>query len=138
MAWTDKEGHTWLADAGFTEGAMVDRGQVAIANTSIPELYSSERCCMDKFTWPVPKGKYAVKLHFAETFDEVKKPGDRLFSFDINGEKVKNFDIFKEAGGSNKAVVKTYHVDAKDGKIEIEFTKVEKEPEINGIEILPE
>jgi hypothetical protein len=138
-AWTDPKGNVWLADSGFTEGAMVDRGKIAIAGTDLSDLYTTERCCMEKFVWAVPNGKYTVKLHFAETFDEVKKSGDRLFGLDVNGEKVKDFDIFKEAGGPNKALVKTFRVDVKSGKVEIDFTKSDsKEPEINGIEIIPE
>ena len=137
--WKDKQGHVWQPDAGFIEGAMVDRGKVAIEKTADPEIYSTERCCMEKFSWPVPNGKYKLQLHFAETFEDVKKTGERIFSMDVMGEKVKDFDIFKEADGANKALVKTFHVNATSGKVEIVFSKSEqKEPAINGIEILPE
>lgn len=137
--WKDKQGNVWQPDAGFIEGAMVDRGKVAIENTADAELYSTERCCMEKFSWAVPNGKYKLQLHFAETFDDVKKIGERVFSMDVMGEKLLDFDIFKEAPGANKALVKTFHVNATAGKIEIVFTKSEqKEPAINGIEILPE
>jgi hypothetical protein len=138
-AWTDAHGNVWQPDSGFSEGAMVDRGKIAIANTDMPDLYMTERCCMEKFVWAVPNGRYTLKLHFAETFDEVKKPGDRLFGLDVSGQKIKDFDIFKEAGGANRALVKSFQVEVKNGKVEIDFTKSEnKEPEINGIEILPE
>src|ERR1043165_442359 len=55
--WKDKDGLEWLADAGFSEGAMVDNGPVKIGNTANAELYTSEHSNMEKFTWPLPNGK---------------------------------------------------------------------------------
>lgn len=137
--WRDKDGNEWLADAGFSEGAMLDYGKVKIANTANPELYGSEHCNMEKFSWPVANGKYLLKLHFSENLDEVKKAGDRVFSIDAMGQKIKDLDVFKEAGGLNRALVKELHVTATAGKIEINFIKSEmKEPMIDGIEIIPE
>ncbi len=136
--WKDKDGNEWLADAGFTDGAMVDLGKVKIEGTANPDLYSSEHSNMEKFSWPVANGKYAVTLHFVESPDDVKKAGDRVFSIDVLGEKIKGLDILKEAGGFNKALVKTVHITVTGGKIEISFKAEQKEPQINGIEILPE
>ncbi|HLX63396.1 MAG TPA: malectin domain-containing carbohydrate-binding protein [Planctomycetota bacterium] len=137
--WKDKAGNEWLADAGFSEGAMLDYGKVKIAGTDNPELYSSEHTNMEKFSWPLANGKYLLKLHFAENLDEVKKPGDRVFSIDAMGQKINNLDVFKEAGGFNKALVKELHVNVTGGKLEINFIKSDqKEPMIDGIEIIPE
>jgi hypothetical protein len=137
--WKDKAGNEWLADAGFSEGAMLDYGKVKVANTDNPELYGSEHTNMEKFSWPVANGKYLLKLHFSENLDEVKKAGDRVFSIEAMGQKINNLDVFKEAGGLNKALVKELHVKVTGGKLEINFIKSEqKEPMIDGIEIIPE
>ncbi len=118
---------------------MLNRGEVSIEKTENPDLYKSERTNMEKFSWSVPNGKYMLKMHFAENLEDVKKEGERVFSIDAMGEKITNLDIFKEAGGANKALVKTLKVNVTKGKIEINFIKSEqKEPLINGIEILPE
>ena len=136
--WKDKNGNIWRADSGFTEGAMVDLGKIKVENTDNPEIYTSEHNNMEKFTWPVPNGKYTVKLHFIENPDDVKKAGERVFTIDVLGEKLKDLDIFSEAGGANKALVKSVNVNVTGGKIEILFKAEQKEPVINGIEIVPE
>lgn len=135
--WKDKNGNVWLADAGFTEGAMVDLGIVKVENTDNPEIYVSEHTNMEKFSWPVPNGKYIVRMHFVENPDDVKKAGERVFSIDVMGEKIKDLDIFSEAGGANKALVKSVKANVTAGKIEILFKAEQKEPLINGIEIVP-
>lgn len=134
----DAEGNTWLADQGFPDG---DTGQrdpdLAIANTTDPVLYRTEHYGMSSFSYPVPNGKYVVKLHFAETYDGITGPGQRVFSFNVEGQEFKNFDVWAIAGGANRACVKTVNVEVTNGKLDIAFTPDEQEPEINGIEILP-
>src|SRR3974390_561339 len=71
----DAEGDVWLADQGFEGGQTIERPDIQIANTKSPDLYRSEHYSMDSFTWPVPNGKYVVKLHFAETFEGITGPG---------------------------------------------------------------
>jgi Malectin domain len=134
---TDKAGNSWLADTGFTDGEILDRGDIAIAGTDTPELYRTERFGMTQFTLPVPNGKYQVKLHFAETFDGITAAGERIFSVNVQGTELKGIDPFKEAGGANKAIVKTVPVEVKDGKLQIMFTPDVQSPEINAIEIIP-
>jgi endoglucanase len=133
---TDAQGRTWLADTGFTGGNVIDRGALAIANTNIPAVYRTEHYGMTSFTQAVPNGDYTVVLHFAETFDGVTAKGERVFGVDVNGKKLDNLDVFAEAGGLNKALVKTLPVTVTDGKITIKFLANVQNPEINGIEIL--
>src|SRR4030095_11795373 len=64
----DAEGNVWQADQGFEGGQTIERSDIQIANTKSPDLYRAEHYSMDSFSWPVPNGKYLVKLHFAETF----------------------------------------------------------------------
>ncbi|MBI1177826.1 hypothetical protein GC207_10360, partial [bacterium] len=73
----DADGNVWQADQGFEGGQTIERPDIAIANTKSPALYRAERYSMDSFSWPVPNGKYVVKLHFAETFEGITGPGQR-------------------------------------------------------------
>lgn len=134
---TDAAGNIWLADQGFEGGDVIDRPDLEIANTRTPEIYRSERYAMDSFSHKLSNGKYVVKLHFAETFEGVTGPGERVFSFNVEGQEFKDFDVFKKAGGAQRAYVETVNVEIKDGKLDIKFISNLENPEINGIEIIP-
>ena len=135
---TDSEGNVWQPDQGFADGETTDReADLKIANTKDPALYRTEHYSMTSFSYPVPNGKYIVKLHFAETFDGISGPGDRVFSFDVQGHQFNDFDVWVKAGGPNRAYIETVPVDVTNGKIDITFTSKVENPEINGIEILP-
>jgi predicted alpha-1,2-mannosidase len=113
-------------------------------NSAPAGVYESERYGSDfTFKYPVQKDNtYTVRLHFAELFDP--QPGMRIENVAINGKIVlSNFEIYKAAGGLNKAVVKTFtgiQPTAK-GDIEIHITATPDSPDqnakISGLEILP-
>ena len=88
----DAEGNVWLPDQGFEGGQTIERPDIQIANTKSPDLYRAEHYSMDSFSWSVPNGKYVVKLHFAETFEGITGPGERVFSFNVQGKEFKDFD----------------------------------------------
>jgi len=139
--YVDSEGNTWLADQGFADGEVVTRDEdLPIANTKDPGLYRTEHYDMTSFSENVPNGKYTVKLHFAETYEGITGPGDRVFSFNVGGQhEFKDFDVWVKAGGPQKAYVVTVpDVEVTDGKLVITFTPNMQSPEINGIEIIPE
>ena len=137
-SFTDSAGNVWLPDQGFADGETTDRpDDTQIANTKDPALYRSERYSMTSFSYPVPNGKYVVKLHFAETYDGITGPGGRVFSFNVEGQEFKDFDVWVKAGGAQRAYIETVDVEVTDGKLDITFTPKEENPEINGIEILP-
>ena len=93
---------------------------------------------MDSFSIPVPNGKYTAKLYFAETFEGISGPGQRVFSYNVQGQhEVKDFDIFVKAGGANRAYIDTVPVEVTNGKFTITFTSNIENPEINAIEIIP-
>ena len=136
--YTDSEGNVWLPDQGFADGDTTDRSEdLQIANTKDPALYRTEHYSMTSFSYPVPNGKYIVRLHFAETFDGISGPGDRVFSFNVGGQDFKDFDVWVKAGGANRAYIETVNVVVTDGKLDVTFTPKVENPEINGIEILP-
>jgi hypothetical protein len=137
-AFTDSDGNVWMPDQGFADGDTTDRADdLQIANTKNPALYRTEHYGMTSFSYPVPNGKYLVKLHFAETFDGITGPGERVFSFNVEGREFKDFDVWAKAGGAQRADVEAVNVEVTDGKLDIAFTAQEENPEINGIEILP-
>jgi gluconolactonase len=138
VAFTDTDGNEWLADQGFVGGATVDRPGLDIENTENDELYRSERYSMESFSWDVPNGKYEVKLHFAETYEGIYGENERVFSFDVNGKEFKDFDVWAKAAGGLKAYIETVPVDVTDGKITITFSSNIENPQINGIEIIPQ
>jgi hypothetical protein len=135
---TDADGNKWLPDQGFADGETTERDEsMQIANTKSPAIYRSEHYSMTSFSYPVPNGKYTVKLHFAETYDGISGPGDRVFSFKVGSQEFKDFDIWAKAGGNQRAYIVTVDDTVTDGKVTITFTPKVENPEINGIEILP-
>ena len=136
--YTDSSGTVWLPDQGFVDGDVTDRGSdLQIANTQDQGLYRTERYGMSSFSYKLPNGKYIVKLHFAETYEDITGPGQRVFSFNVAGHEFKDFDVWAKAGGAKRAYVETVNVNITDGKLDITFTTNIQSPEINGIEIIP-
>jgi hypothetical protein len=133
----DADGNTWLTDQGFADGETIERPDVQIAGTKTPAIYRSERYSMTSFSYPVPNGKYTVKLHFCETFEGITDKGQRVFSFNVQGHEFKDFDVWAKAGGFLHAYVESVPVEVTNGKLDIKFTSNVENPEINGIEILP-
>ncbi|HOW73107.1 MAG TPA: alpha/beta hydrolase-fold protein [Phycisphaerae bacterium] len=134
----DAEGNVWLADRGFEGGQTIERPDLEIANTKSPDLYRAEHYSMDSFTWPVPNGKYVVKLHFAETYEGITGPGQRVFSYKVQDKEFKDFDPWVKSGGFGRAYIETVPVEVTDGKIQVTFTPNVQNPQICAIEILPQ
>lgn len=134
----DSSGNVWIEDKGFSGGDTVERSELTITNTPDPQIYRSERYLMDSFSWPLANGKYTVKLHFCETYEGIDGPGQRVFSFNVQGHEFKDFDVWAKAGGPLKPFVQDVPVDIIDGKLLITFTSNIENPQINGIEIIPQ
>jgi hypothetical protein len=134
---TNSDGTVWLADQNFADGETVERPDIQVANTTEPEIYKSEHYSMTSFSRPVPNGKYNVKLHFAETYEGITDKGQRVFSVNVQGQDIKDLDVFDKAGGALRAYVVTVPVEVTNGKLDITFTANIENPEINGIEIIP-
>lgn len=136
---TDSAGNVWQADQGFSGGDVIDRDpDTAIANTKDPKLFLTEHYGMDSLSCKIPNGKYLAKLYFAETFEGIAGPGERVFSFNVQGHEFKDFDVWVKAGGPNRAYVETVPVEVTDGTFRITFTSNVENPEINAIEIIPQ
>jgi Beta xylosidase C-terminal Concanavalin A-like domain/Malectin domain len=137
-AFIDTKGQVWLPDQGFEEGDTVDHDPpVAIAGTTEPGLYQSEHYSMTAFRAKIPNGSYLAKLYFAETYDGISGPGERVFSFSVQGNLFKDFDVWVKAGGPYRAYVESVPVEVTNGVFRIDFTSNVENPQINAIEIIP-
>lgn len=134
----DSAGNVWQAEAGFDGGDTIERPDLAIANTADQMLYQSEHYSMNSFSCKVPNGKYLAKLHFAETYEGITGPGQRVFSFNVQGHEFKDFDVWVKAGGAARAYVESVPVEVTNGEFKIVFTPNIENPQINAIEIIPQ
>src|SRR5436309_408306 len=118
-----------------TGGAAAGAG---VTGTKDPNLFVSEHWGMTAFSQKVPNGKYVAKLYFAETYQGITGPGQRVFSFKVHRHEFKDFDIWVKAGGSNKAYVETVPVEVTNGEFRIVFTSQVENPAIKAIELIPQ
>ena len=158
-SYTDHAGQVWAPDQYARGGQFATHiHRTPVTDTADPDLYVGERFGNFDYVIPVAPGKYTVTLHFAETYWglENQRPGaalpdysgspeggvgSRVFSVYFNGVTLlRNFDIFKEAGGPGRALDKAFHGLEPDaqGKLTLRFVPVTDYACVNGIEVLPE
>ena len=109
-----------------------------VTGTKDPGLFSSEHFSMTAFSCKIPNGKYLAKLYFAETYEGITAPGQRVFSFNVQGKDFKDFDVWVKAGGPNRAYIETVPVEVTSGEFRIVFTPKVENPAIKAIEIIPQ
>jgi len=132
---------TYVADTDVSGGSTysssnsVDTG--GVTNPAPEAVYQSVR--YGNFTYTIPNltanTNYTVRLHFNELY--WNSAGSRVFNASINGNQVlHNFDIFKTAGGENKAVTEQFNATSdSNGNIAIAFSTVTDNAMVNGIEL---
>ena len=141
---TDHNGDLWEVDRYYIGGRQLSDG-VLVAGAEDPELFRWQRFGNFTYRFPVPPGKYRLRLLFAETFYGPHNrgkggPGSRIFNVYCSGlALLRNFEIFKEAG-ENRAIEKVFHgiVPNAQGRIDVTFEPVLEYALVQGIEILPE
>ncbi len=144
-SYTDRSGQVWRPDVYASQGRLVLHNR-PVAQTADPGLYYGERFGHFSYAIPVASGKYALTLHFAETYFGLQNPGgggaaSRLFDVYCNGVRILHeFDIFKEASGANRALVKTFHnlEPSPQGKLLLTFVPVKNYAFVNAIEVSSE
>ncbi len=144
-SYTDKGGHVWLADP-FSKGGRLVLRTDPVSGTDDPELYRSERFGNFTYTIPVAQGTYGITLRFAETWFGPGKPGgggigSRTFDVLCNGTALaRRLDIYKEAGGSDRALDKSFHglEPTPQGKLIISFVPMTNYACINALELSDE
>ncbi len=137
----------WESDRYFSGGRSVVRIHSVLAPKD-PELYQSERYGNFTYSIPAAQGLYTVTFKFAETYFGTGPtnppgpgPGLRLFDVYCNGQTLlKDFDIFTEAGGANRAMDKVFHglKPNAQGKLVLSFVPVKNYACVNAIEVVPE
>jgi hypothetical protein len=143
---TDHAGNVWNPDNYYIGGRLAThKGEVSLAQD--PDLYASERYGNFSYSIPVPPGRYAVTLYFAETYWDPEGQlsnkggaGSRVFSISCNGTMLlSDFDILKEAKPL-QAVSHTFHNLRPNGqgKLLLSFSPVVNYASVKAIEVKDE
>ena len=144
--YTDKTGRYWEPDHYARSGQVVMRTE-EVTGSPDPELHRGERFGNLTYAFPVATpGRYSVSLRFAEAWFGPGKPagggaGSRVFDIFCNGVALaRNFDIYKEAGGPDKAITRTFHnLEANhQGKLIFSMVPVTNYACVNAIEVTEE
>jgi hypothetical protein len=145
-SYTDHSGQMWIPDLYASQGRLAIHNR-PMEKTPDPGLYYGERYGHFSYAIPVATGRqYGLTLHFAETYFGPQNSGgggagSRLFDVYCNGVTLlRNFDIFKEAGGADRAVQKTFHAlpASPSGKLFLTFVPVKNYACVNAIEVVDE
>jgi acetyl esterase/lipase len=133
------DGTLWEPDCRYTKaGGTADRGPIAIKNTTIPEVYRTERYGNVWIRIPVENGAYTVRLHLCETWRGIRKAGQRVFGASIEDSLLLDgIDVFSRAGGKrHSAVVVERRARVLDGYMDVSMFGTGKgDPFINAIEL---
>lgn len=120
-------------DSWAIGGQAADRGPIEIGGApGREELYRTERWGMSGYSIPLASGIYDVRMHFAETW--FTTAGRRPMDITVAGVKVPTFDVFTEAGGGRKALVKSVTVTVTDNSLDITWASPATAM-INAIEV---
>ncbi|MCX8108896.1 MAG: malectin domain-containing carbohydrate-binding protein, partial [Verrucomicrobiae bacterium] len=120
------------------ERQPTDAPPITVAGTQDPGLFMSEHFGMRSFSYKLPNGTYIAKLYFAEMYEGITGPGQRVFSFNVQGREFKDFDIWVKAGGPRRAYVESVPIQVTNGEFRIVFRAQVENPTINAIEIVPQ
>ncbi len=140
----DSEGAVWSAEQYAVGGSQVNR---EFNGGPLGMLLMGERYGNFAYHIPVAAGRYRLRLYFAETYFGTRLPyaennegAPRIFNVFANGVAlVRDLNIEKEAGGSNRPLVREFNglEPNAQGMIALEFIPVHNYAEVNAIEVLP-
>ncbi len=123
---TASTGVVYQADPGPATGTTFVFGtDNDITGTVDDEIYNSERWTPGgSYTYEVPvaNGSYRVELHFAEIYDGILLPGQRVFDMQLEGQApaaLQDIDIFGQVG-PNAPLVMSQMVTVSDGSLSIQ------------------
>lgn len=145
QAVTDHSNAVWSPDDYYVGGRRFTHRR-AVAGTSDPDVYAAERYGNFTYHIPVPPGSYALTLRFAETWlspdnPSIATPGRRVFDVACNGEMLlRDFDIFKAAGGAFRAYDRTFRGVRPNGqgKLSVSFSSRVNYASVKAIEVVDE
>jgi len=139
--YADQSGKIWLSDRYF-RGGRLSRFHAVVTQTPDPNLYQGER--FGHFTYDIPVvagGSYTVTLKFAENyFGTWAAPLSTPRMFNVYANQVlllRDFDIYREAGGPLRAITKTFRGIRPNvfDKIVLGFEPITDYPVLNAIEV---
>lgn len=144
-AYTDPQGNVWQPDRYAVGGQMVKRTG-AISGAVDPGLFSWERFGNLTYQLPVPEGRYTLKLYFSEQWLGPGMPGgggvgSRVFDILCNGVALaRDYDVFKRAGGANRAYVETFRglQPNHQGKIALSLVPAKNYAILSALELIDE
>ena len=142
---TDAQDHLWQPDRYYRGGVLLRR-QPVFTDQGDSSLYAGERYGHFSYVIPVPEGTYGLTLHFAEAYFGVQDQGlggkgSRVFDLYCNGlALLRDFDVFQEAGGANRPLVKSFHKlkPNPQGQLALDFVPAKNYALVNAIEVVDE
>jgi len=141
----DHSGQLWGIDRFFLGGKQHSDDEIA-TGTPDPELFSWQRYGNFSYHFPVPPGKYKLRLLFSESYFGPNNrgkggAGSRVFNVYSSGTTLlRDFDVFKAAGGANKAIERVFHglTPNAQGRIEVVFEPVIQYAFVQAVELTAE
>ncbi len=95
-----------------------------------------------QYQFPVPDGKYVVRVYLAETYidgdgwNANEKVGPRTFDIAVEGQvRLNNYNMYKQLG-HDRGTVKRFPTTVTDGALFITVLHEQEDPMISGIEIV--
>ncbi|MCA9512324.1 MAG: hypothetical protein KC560_16560 [Myxococcales bacterium] len=140
-AYTDSAGHVWEADGAYVSGgtAMYNSRLQPLA-TSDPFLFQSLRYDTDPATdihyeLPLPDGRYHVRLHFMEAWDEFVA-GQRVFDVRVESQLVlDDLDLLAESPQWRTAITHEFDIDVTDGSLSVQLAEEVWQPTLSALEV---
>jgi hypothetical protein len=138
--YNERSGTIWGTDRYVTGGELAARSDKVLGGLD-PNLFSGERHGTFSYHIPVAMGRYKLTLYFAERWFGHGAPGgagSRRFDVYANGiPLLKDFDIYKEAGGSNRGIRRQFpNIPAMaDGYIDLVFEARVNRACVNALEL---
>ncbi|MEM6820397.1 MAG: malectin domain-containing carbohydrate-binding protein [Verrucomicrobiota bacterium] len=136
--WVDENPYITTPKSHSNTGATI--GTSGVVNPAPQNVYKKEQYRIGatlgyEFDGLNSGKTHVLRLHFAEAY--FNSSNQRRFHVDVNGTRVyTNLDIYSEAGGKNKAVVRQVTVPPGSSTISVELKVGSKNnPKINGIEV---
>jgi hypothetical protein len=146
QTYTDAQGRIWAPDR-YVSGGRIGAQTQPVSGTLDPGLFRSERYGAFTYSFPVTPGEYRVTFYFSEAWfgpDPAQSGGgggigSRMFDIFSNGTAlVRNLDIYQEAGGSHRALIKSFRgmKPNAQSKIIMSFVPVRNYGSLNAIEVV--
>jgi hypothetical protein len=123
---------------GFIGGATTVRGSyLDFRGTLNPGPYRSERFGLKGYEFDVPNGTYTVRLHFADGFESIYRPGCRVFDVAVQGRTVlEKCDPFVAGGGlAHASAFEVSGVRVENGVLHLGFSSENTSTLLNGLEV---